>query len=303
MRELIIQKLKEIEQTENIRILHAVESGSRAWGFPSPDSDYDVRFIYVRPPEFYLKLEKTRDVIELPINDMLDINGWDLNKALRLLHSSNPTLFEWMSSPVIYHQTEFIDQLQPIMDQYFSCKSGLYHYLSMAEGNYRDYLKGDIVRAKKYFYVLRPILACKWILRTHTKPPMLFSELADAELAEALKPAVNRLLDIKMNTPEVKEIPRVCEINDYLDQSIENLRNEIAVFNIEHRADWAPLNELFLKTVSSFRDAASPKTSRMTNISDLSPAQLDAELEKGYRDMLAGNTRNVEEAFNGVRKG
>ena len=173
----------------------------------------------------------------------------------------------------------------------------------MAEGNYRDYLKGDIVRAKKYFYVLRPILACKWILRTHTKPPMLFSELADAELAEALKPAVNRLLDIKMNTPEVKEIPRVCEINDYLDQSIENLRNEIAIFNIEHRADWAPLNELFLKTVSSFRDATIPKTSRMTNISDLSPAQLDAELEKGYRDMLAGNTRNVEEAFNGVRKG
>ena len=272
MRDLIIQKLKEIEQTENIRILHAVESGSRAWGFPSPDSDYDVRFIYVRPPEFYLKLEKTRDVIELPINDMLDINGWDLNKALRLLHSSNPTLFEWMSSPVIYHQTEFIDQLQPIMDQYFSCKSGLYHYLSMADGNYRDYLKGDIVRAKKYFYVLRPILACKWILRTHTKPPMLFSELADAELAEALKPAVNRLLDIKMNTPEIKEIPRVCEINDYLDQSIENLRNEIAVFNIEHRADWAPLNELFLKTVSSFRDATSPKTSRITNISDLSPA-------------------------------
>ena len=303
MRELIIQKLKEIEQTANIRILHAVESGSRAWGFPSPDSDYDVRFIYVRSPEFYLKLEKTRDVIELPINDMLDINGWDLNKALRLLHSSNPTLFEWMSSPVIYHQTEFIDQLQPIMDQYFSCKSGLYHYLSMADGNYRDYLKGDIVRAKKYFYVLRPILACKWILRTHTKPPMLFSELAEAELDDSLKPAVNRLLDIKMNTPEVKEIPRVCEINDYLDQSIENLRNEIAIFNIEHRADWAPLNELFLKTVSSFRDATIPKTSRMTNISDLSPAQLDAELEKGYCDMLAGNTRNVEEAFNGVRKG
>ena len=303
MRDLIIQKLKEIEKTENIRILHAVESGSRAWGFPSPDSDYDVRFIYVRPPEFYLKLEKTRDVIELPINDMLDINGWDLNKALRLLHSSNPTLFEWMSSPVIYHQTDFIGQLQPIMDQYFSCKSGLYHYLSMADGNYRDYLKGDIVRAKKYFYVLRPILACKWILRTHTKPPMLFSELADAELAEALKPAVNRLLDIKMNTPEIKEIPRVCEINDYLDQSIENLRNEIAIFNIEHRADWAPLNELFLKTVSSFRDATSPETSRMTDISDLSPAQLDAELEKGYRDMLAGNTLSVEEGFNGVRKG
>ena len=120
MKELIIEKLAQIEREEDIKILHAVESGSRAWGFPSPDSDYDVRFIYVRKPEYYLKLEKTRDVIELPINDMLDINGWDLNKTLRLLHSSNPTLFEWMSSPIVYRQTDFIDRLSPILDSYFS---------------------------------------------------------------------------------------------------------------------------------------------------------------------------------------
>ena len=249
MRELINQKLMEIEQSENITILHAVESGSRAWGFPSPDSDYDVRFIYIRKPEFYFKLEKTRDVIELPINDMLDINGWDLNKTLRLLHGSNPTLFEWMSSPVVYRQTDFIDHLRPIMDNYFSCKSGLYHYLSMAEGNYRDYLKGEMVRAKKYFYVLRPLLACKWILRTHTKPPMLFRELVDAELDESLKPAVERLLDLKMNAPEIKEITRVDEINAYLDRTIEELKVEIAAFPAEHKADWAPLNKLFLQTL------------------------------------------------------
>lgn len=253
MKELILQKLEDLEQKENIRILHAVESGSRAWGFPSPDSDYDVRFIYVRNSEFYLKLEKTRDVIELPINEMLDINGWDLDKTLRLLHSSNPTLFEWMSSPVVYRQTDFIDQLRPIMDDYFSCKSGLHHYLSMAEGNYRDYLKGDMVRAKKYFYVLRPILACKWILRTRTKPPMLFSELVDAELEDALKPTVERLLDLKMNAPEIKEIPRVEEINAYLDRTIEELKIEISAFPAEHHADWNPLNQLFLNTLESQR--------------------------------------------------
>lgn len=251
MKELIIEKLDEIEQTEGIKILHAVESGSRAWGFPSPDSDYDVRFIYVRKPEFYLKLEKTRDVVELPINDMLDINGWDLSKTLQLLHSSNPTLFEWMSSPVVYRQTDFIDHLRPIMDQYFSCKSGLYHYLSMAEGNYREYLKGETVRAKKYFYVLRPVLACKWILRTHTKPPMLFRELVDAELDEALKPAVERLLDLKMNAPEIKEIPRVSELNDYLDRAIGELKVEIAAYPAEHRASWEPLNKFFLETLYS----------------------------------------------------
>ena len=249
MKDLILQKLFEIEKEENIRILHAVESGSRAWGFPSPDSDYDVRFIYIRPPEFYLKLEKTRDVIELPINDMLDINGWDLKKTLQLLHSSNPTLFEWMSSPIVYRQTEFIDQLLPIMDAYFSCKSGLYHYLSMAERNYKEFLLGDMAKVKKYFYVLRPILACKWILRTSKKPPMLFSELANAELDEALKPTIDRLLDLKMNAPEIKEVPRIIEINQYIDRTIEDLKVQIAAFPAEHRADWAPLNQLFLQTL------------------------------------------------------
>lgn len=249
MNELIREKLAEIEKDEGIRILHAVESGSRAWGFPSPDSDYDVRFIYVRAPEFYLKLEKTRDVIELPINDMLDINGWDLNKALQLLHSSNPTLFEWMSSPVIYRQTEFIDQLRPIMDRYFSCKSGLYHYLSMAERNYKEFLQSNDVKVKKYFYVLRPVLACKWILHKKNNPPMLFAELVESELEDRLKPAVQRLLDIKMNTPEIKTVPRVDEINDYIVMTIDELKHEIAAFPAEHRAEWAPLNQLFLQTL------------------------------------------------------
>ena len=249
MKDLIIEKLAQIEREEVVKILHAVESGSRAWGFPSPDSDYDVRFIYVRKPEYYLKLEKTRDVIELPINDMLDINGWDLNKTLRLLHSSNPTLFEWMSSPIVYRQTDFIDRLSPILDSYFSCKSGLHHYLSMAEGNYRDYLKSDMVKIKKYFYVLRPVLACKWILHKQTKPPMLFSALMESELEPSLKPVVKHLLDIKMNAPEIKEIPKIEEINNYLDEVMASVHEEIFAYPGEHRADWAPLNELFLETV------------------------------------------------------
>ena len=249
MHDLIVEKLSQIEREEDVKILHAVESGSRAWGFPSPDSDYDVRFIYVRKPEYYLKLEKTRDVIELPINDMLDINGWDLNKTLRLLHSSNPTLFEWMSSPIVYRQTDFIDRLSPILDSYFSCKSGLHHYLSMAEGNYRDYLKSDMVKIKKYFYVLRPVLACKWILHKQTKPPMLFSALMESELEPSLKPVINHLLDIKMNAPEIKEIPKIEEINNYLDEVMAAVHEEIFAYPGEHRADWAPLNELFLETV------------------------------------------------------
>lgn len=136
----ITAKLREIEATENVHILLAVESGSRAWGFASPDSDYDVRFIYVRPRDEYLRLDPPRDVIELPINDLLDINGWDLYKTLQLLHKSNPTLFEWFSSPIVYLETDFANHFRQIMNTYFSSKRGLYHYLSMAENNYREYL-------------------------------------------------------------------------------------------------------------------------------------------------------------------
>ena len=153
----IKEKLIEIEKRENIKILHCVESGSRAWGFPSPDSDYDVRFIYVRAKEYYLRLNKTRDVIEWQLDETLDINGWDLQKMLRLLHGSNPTVFEWKNSPIVYKTSDEWKSVSDVIDDYFNAKSGIYHYLSMAKTNYREYLKGDMVRLKKYFYVLRPI--------------------------------------------------------------------------------------------------------------------------------------------------
>lgn len=119
MTELILNKLKQIEKDNNVKIILAVESGSRAWGFASPDSDYDVRFIYARPKNEYLRLDEVRDAIELPISDELDINGWDLQKALRLIYKSNPTLFEWFSSPIVYIETEFADKFREIMRDYF----------------------------------------------------------------------------------------------------------------------------------------------------------------------------------------
>lgn len=246
MRETILSKLKEIENKENVKILLAVESGSRAWGFASPDSDYDVRFIYVRPKEDYLRLEKTRDVIELPIEGELDINGWDLDKTLRLLRASNPTLFEWFSSPIVYRETAFAQEFRSFMQRYFSSKRGLSHYLSMASSNYREYLKGDTVKAKKYFYVLRPVLACRWILDKGTPPPMLFSELMDEELDSAILPDVNRLLDLKMNAPEIKTIPKIDSINRYLDSSIEEVRSRIVQLPEDANHGWEELDQLFL---------------------------------------------------------
>ena len=247
MRKVISEKLQQIEIQENVRILHAVESSSRAWGFESPDSDFDVRFIYVRPRDYYLKLERTRDVLEFPINDLLDINGWDLQKALRLLHRSNPTLLEWFRSPVVYKETDFSHEFIPLMQNYFSSKRGLYHYLSMADRNYREYLRGEMVRAKKYFYVLRPLLACRWILRTNTPPPMLFSELAAADLPAHLNESVQELLRIKMEVPEMKLIPRVNEINAFIEEGLPRIKEHIMSLPEEYGQGYDELNKLFLK--------------------------------------------------------
>lgn len=151
MRERIVEELQKIEQTHNVKIIMAIESGSRAWGFASPDSDYDVRFIYVGNKEDYLKLEGIRDVIEWKLDEVLDINGWDIRKALQLLHKSNPTIFEWCTSPIVYLSTLDFDVLKKVMPGYFSEKKALYHYWHMAQTNYREYFKGKEVRIKKYF--------------------------------------------------------------------------------------------------------------------------------------------------------
>ena len=243
---VIQNKLKEIEQKENIKILHCIESGSRAWGFASPDSDYDVRFIYVRPKEFYLKLEKITDVIEWQLDDILDINGWDIQKTLRLLYKSNPTLFEWNGSPIVYKTTDEWHKVAEIINRYFIKKSGVYHYLSTAKGNYREYLKGETVRLKKYFYVLRPILACRWILAEGTPPPMLFSELVEKYLDDGIRDDVDILLKLKMQTPEIGTGKRMDNINNYIEKSISDIEKQLENIPYEKERNWEELDKIFL---------------------------------------------------------
>lgn len=248
MKEIILNKLKEIEEKENVKILHCVESGSRAWGFASPDSDYDVRFIYVRPKEFYLRLDKTRDVIEWQLDDTLDINGWDISKALSLLYKSNPTLFEWNLSPIIYKTTEEWELISKTINDYFNKKSSLYHYLNMTKHNYNAYLKGETVKFKKYFYVLRPLLACKWILSEGTPPPMLFSELMEKYLENEIKADVNILLDLKINNPEIGEGEHVQNIDLYIERNISIIENNIKNLPTTY-SGWDNLNSLFLSLI------------------------------------------------------
>lgn len=248
MKDIIQRELKKIEEWENVKIIMAIESGSRAWGFASPDSDYDVRFIYVRKEEDYLKLEKTRDVIEWKLDDVLDINGWDIKKALQLLHNSNPTVFEWCASPIVYWETEEFEWLKDILPQYFSVKKSLYHYWHTSETHYKTHLLSDEVNIKKYFYALRPLLAAKWILYKKSAPPVLFEELMEEELEAEHVPEVNRLLDMKKTLPEIGKAPRIQIINDYIERELQEIK--VAAEGIEEQAvEWDDLNKLFLRMV------------------------------------------------------
>lgn len=244
MEKIILDNLKAIEAKEGVKILLAIESGSRAWGFASPDSDYDVRFIYVRKTQDYLKLQGQRDVIEWVLDDVLDINGWDLDKALRLLHKSNPTLLEWLRSPIVYHISPEIEGLGELAKQYFEPKKAVFHYLKMAENNYKNYLLDEQVRAKKYFYALRPILAALWILNRQTIPPIEFDQLVEAELVEDLKPVVADLLAIKQNLSESGLIDCVSALNIYIETELARLRELAEGLDVSSK-DWADLNTYF----------------------------------------------------------
>jgi len=176
---IIKERLDGIEQRYGVRILYACESGSRAWNFASKDSDYDVRFVYVRPLSWYLGISDKRDVIEEPILDEFDINGWDLQKFLKLAFKSNVVVFEWLKSPIIYRKSELWDEINTLCFEYFSVKASLYHYLNIARNQHRLYLVPPDIKFKKFFYALRPLLFFFYI-QTHQKPsPMDFLELLD----------------------------------------------------------------------------------------------------------------------------
>lgn len=247
MMRLVPEKLREIEEVYGVEVLWAVESGSRAWGFESPDSDFDVRFIYKRKATDYLKLISERDVIELPIDDTWDVNGWDLDKTLKLLAKSNPTLFEWLGSPIVYVQSDFVAKLGPLLENCFSEERMMYHYLSTAKGQMSKYLSGNLVKPKKYFYALRPILACRWIEKFHTAPPVLFEDLVGTCLPIELKPSVEKLLAIKMASSEAAEIAPLSDLQTYLEEAIQDIETSLQKQAVVHQVDWELLNQFFLE--------------------------------------------------------
>lgn len=246
MQRAVEEELDRIEAREGVRVLYAVESGSRAWGFASTDSDWDVRFIYVRPPEWYLSVQRRRDVLEYPLSGDLDVSGWDLQKALGLLARSNPPLVEWLRSPHVYREASSVAQsLRELATTGFSARSCMHHYFHMAEGNYREYLQGESVRVKKYFYVLRPVLACRWIGAHGTMPPIEFAALLEDQLVPTLRPVVLALLDRKRSGEELASGARIAPLNDYLDSELAALRDQLRSTPRRSPPNWERLDRAF----------------------------------------------------------
>ncbi len=208
--------LLDLEAAHGIRILYACESGSRAWGFPSPDSDYDVRFIYCHPADWYWSLDEGPDTLNFPVDEELDLAGWELRKALRLLRGSNAALFEWLQSPIAYHERlNFRARLAPLLPGAFNLKAGLHHYLGQLRRGFEDDLTGENVGVKRLLYAVRAARAARWIRERQTVPAMEFGPLREL-LPAALQADVDELLRRKARADEKTEVARPALLTAFL---------------------------------------------------------------------------------------
>jgi predicted nucleotidyltransferase len=226
MKTRILEKLAEIEQKHNIEILFAVESGSRAWGFASPDSDYDIRFVYKRNLDDYLNLWESKDTIQFMTEDDLDGSGWDLRKALGLLSKSNASFLGWLFSPVIYlNRGSALDEMRALAENNFSPLSGFHHYHSMNKG-FDELLGSEEMTLKSYFYAIRTALCAKWILVKKTIPPVLFTALYSL-LSKEESITLDELIEFKSQAIEKAKVP--------VADDLISLARKIVSFNNEHK--------------------------------------------------------------------
>lgn len=226
MKPLIQKSLTDIETEFNVDILYAAESGSRVWGFDSPNSDFDVRFIYKHSASWYNSITEKRDVIERP-GDPLDITGWDVRKTLRLARKFNPQLREWFGSPCVYTGSETGDRLKAIVEKHYSRRACVYHYHSMAWTNYREYLQGDTVQRKKYLYVLRPLLCVRWLMERNSFPPLNVDFLRQEILGSGMVgTALDILVQQKRLGMELATGNKIPILNNWIEEQL-NSRPEV----------------------------------------------------------------------------
>jgi uncharacterized protein len=224
VKDRVLGELQRIERENDVRVLLAVESGSRAWGFASPDSDYDVRFIYAHNRDWYISVLEPHDVIEQMLPGDLDVSGWDLRKTLRLFAKCNLALNEWLGSPIVYSEISgFRQQFAQLMPQFFNPIAGVHHYRSMATRTFNESYTDGRIGIKKLFYVLRPLLACRWIESRRSQPPTQFAELLAAELVTSderdwIRDLLAKKADAREATAISLELSRAASIEAELER-------------------------------------------------------------------------------------
>lgn len=248
MKQQILAELAVCGQTEDVRILFSIEAGSRSWGLASETCDYDVRFVYVRPKSDYLRLENVRDTIECKLDRELDIVGWDVRKFLCFMRSSNPTVYEWLDSTIVYCEDERFRAVRDVAPQCFNSVAHAYHYLEMATKNVR-YLQTEKATLKRYLYAVRALLACRWSTQRQEPIPMDFDALKDALLDAELVPLVNRIAKEKRRGLGKDRCEPIPELDAWILDQEKHLRSSIATLQAPTKVPWQMLDDVFLHLV------------------------------------------------------
>lgn len=239
---LVPQKLKEMGKEYGIRVLYAVESGSRAWGTHTESSDYDVRFIYIRPKEDYLRLDPVRDVLEFPIEDGWDMAGWDLMKMLRLLYSANSQIYEWFASPVVYMDDGFSRRIRPLLEAYFSVQTSVRHYLHQSEGKWKQQKRAELTKVKHYLYGFQHLASARWILEHRAPAPVSYQEVIKW-LPEDARRRAQEVLELKSRQPL---IPHDAWMDAWLAEERERIGQQVGQLPKAPERSWDMLNKFFL---------------------------------------------------------
>lgn len=237
MNEKIQKYLDQIQKEKGVEILLACETGSRAWGFPSPDSDFDVRFIYKHKMDWYLNLNEQKDTIEMMFeNNEIDLSGWDLRKCLNLLWKSNPPLLERIQSPIIYIENkDFLTGINVLAKTTYSKIATMHHYLSMAKKMFTEVKRHENVKLKKLFYALRTAVACQWIIANDEMPPIVFQTMLEQLPIETyIKLRIYELIDLKATVGESYLLKEEKDLNQFIEfiiQEAEQKANTLPASN------------------------------------------------------------------------
>ncbi len=249
MNDVILEKLNNIENEHKIKIIYSIESGSRGWGFPSMDSDYDVRFVYVKSKYYYLSIDEKPDFIEYPIDHVLDINGWDIKKILLHIKKSNPSILEWFSSPIVYlDKYNFKNSINDVICEYFLKTNAMYHYFHLSFKKFQDNLRSDEIKIKTIFYILRPIFCLMCIEKNNSMPPMEFKKLVDtSDVSDDIKDDIYYLLTVKSKSNEGFFVNKSPVLWKFIKEKINYYENYLKNMEKDTITSYDKLNEIFIR--------------------------------------------------------